>query len=643
MTIKYNSRYVIVPLESSCLNAIVKNAGSRVYARLVIFASALALCQFSLALDPMRSHQNLAPITKYYADELGQLTYKQIIGLPDNSWTSIDSANFSFGFTETPFWFRVSVSNDTPATQNLLLEIGRARFDSIKVFLTIDGTLTRYVSGADHPYKERVIKHRHHIFPVDLKTGQTAEIVFRAKNSGSLAFPLTLWHRDRFYESDKNKMLTYGAYFGIWLMVLIYNTVLFTAVSHRALASFVAFVFSFGIYQLTSFGLGSSFIWGRHPAVFDATIVLSMGCATLSLMWFCTHILELSKTNRVGLRILQFFSFPALLCMLAYPFLEYAKVIPVLTALTAPSALIVILLGVRSSFLGSRLGLYSTIAWTALLLGTTAKVFAHFDILPMNFLTENSAAVGFLLMITILSFVVAAEFRRQAKLQQEKVLSDNLLIANQQRRTNEQLEGMVQERTAELETTLEELSQANETLKEISTKDSLTGIKNRHYFDTIFEQEWKRASRQNYPLSLLLMDIDFFKKVNDTYGHVAGDECLREVAASISAALKRPADIVARYGGEEFVALLPYVENENALEFANRIRHRVEASTYIADGNEIRVTMSIGVSTVSPTEEDERKDMISAADIALYEAKNSGRNKVCNAGQLSVHSNKIAS
>ena len=246
-------------------------------------------------------------------------------------------------------------------------------------------------------------------------------------------------------------------------------------------------------------------------------------------------------------------------------------------------------------------------------------------------------------MIIILSFVVAAEYRRQAKLQQEKILSTNLQFTNQQRRINEQLEGMVQHRTAELETALQELSEANEALKEFSTKDSLTGIKNRHYFDTIFEQEWKRANRQNYPLSLLLMDIDFFKKVNDTYGHLAGDECLREVASTINSELKRPADIVARYGGEEFVALLPYIENENALEFANRIRHRVEASTYIADGNELKVTLSIGVSTVAPTEDDELKDMISAADIALYEAKNSGRNRVRNAGQLLVHSHRVAS
>lgn len=120
-------------------------------------------------------------------------------------------------------------------------------------------------------------------------------------------------------------------------------------------------------------------------------------------------------------------------------------------------------------------------------------------------------------------------------------------------------------------------------------------------------------------MSLLLLDIDHFKNVNDKYGHLAGDECLHEVAATINAALKRPADIVARYGGEEFVAVLPYIENKNALKLANNNRSRVEAAMYVVDGHEIKVTVSIGVCTVTPSDNDDLKDMIHAADIALYE------------------------
>ena len=131
--------------------------------------------------------------------------------------------------------------------------------------------------------------------------------------------------------------------------------------------------------------------------------------------------------------------------------------------------------------------------------------------------------------------------------------------------------------------------------------------------------------------------------MNDTYGHLAGDECLHEVANTIGAVLRRPADILARYGGEEFVVVLPYIENENALYLAEQIRKRVDGQPMQADGNELHVTISIGVSSVTPTDQDDRKDLVAAADIALYEAKNTGRNKVCNAGQLTVHASTAAS
>ncbi|MBD3647518.1 MAG: GGDEF domain-containing protein, partial [Pseudomonadales bacterium] len=209
-------------------------------------------------------------------------------------------------------------------------------------------------------------------------------------------------------------------------------------------------------------------------------------------------------------------------------------------------------------------------------------------------------------------------------------------------REKERREKMVQERTRELESTLNELSAAHETLKELNTVDAVTGIKNRQYFDNIFEQEWRRAVREKYPLSILLLDIDRFKNVNDTWGHLAGDECLREIANITGSFLKRPADILARYGGEEFVIVLPYVANENAAFLAEQIREGVESSEISADGQIVKVTISIGVCSVTPGEGDDPRDLINAADMALYEAKSDGRNLVRNAGKLTVHRSQSA-
>ncbi|MBD3646172.1 MAG: GGDEF domain-containing protein [Pseudomonadales bacterium] len=158
--------------------------------------------------------------------------------------------------------------------------------------------------------------------------------------------------------------------------------------------------------------------------------------------------------------------------------------------------------------------------------------------------------------------------------------------------------------------------------------DAVTGIKNRQYFDEVFDQEWRRAVRQKYEMSLLMIDLDHFKEVNDNYGHLAGDQCLAGVADAISHMINRPSDVVARYGGEEFVVILPYIEKKNAVLLADQIRKRIENSTFKADGHDIKVTTSIGVATVLPDETTNARELVAAADRGLYEAKARGRNTV---------------
>ncbi len=165
----------------------------------------------------------------------------------------------------------------------------------------------------------------------------------------------------------------------------------------------------------------------------------------------------------------------------------------------------------------------------------------------------------------------------------------------------------------------------------------MTGIKNRSYFDATFEQEWRRAIRQQYPLSLMLLDIDHFKNVNDTHGHLIGDECLRAIVLVIRSVLRRPADVLARYGGEEFVILLPYVEIDNALFLAEQIRAKIELSDLKMDSVVLKATVSVGVGSKPPTEGEDRKDFIAAVDAALYRAKGAGRNNVQSAREIIQH------
>jgi diguanylate cyclase (GGDEF)-like protein len=217
----------------------------------------------------------------------------------------------------------------------------------------------------------------------------------------------------------------------------------------------------------------------------------------------------------------------------------------------------------------------------------------------------------------------------EALTSQASIALENTNLLQEQRELRNQLEIKVQERTLELKTALQKLSRAHDMLKELTTIDAVTGIKNRQFFDQAYAVEWKRAARQRYPISLLLLDLDHFKSVNDTHGHLAGDECLHVIASGISSKLKRPADILARYGGEEFVIILPHTYNSNAYLLAEQIRSHIETLPVISDGTEIHVTISIGVATITPHQDNNRKELIAAADAGLYEAKGVGRNKVC--------------
>lgn len=217
----------------------------------------------------------------------------------------------------------------------------------------------------------------------------------------------------------------------------------------------------------------------------------------------------------------------------------------------------------------------------------------------------------------------------EALASQASVAMENRSLLDEQEMLKQQLECEVDTRTEELKQALTKLSEAHISLKEMNTIDAVTGIKNRQYFDDVLDQEWRRARRQQYDISMLLLDIDFFKKVNDTYGHLVGDACLAAVAKEVDETFNRPSDVVARYGGEEFAVILPYVSTDNALRLAEQLRQIIENSTYSSDGNELKVTVSVGVATIPPTLDAAPRDLIGWADIALYEAKSSGRNKVC--------------
>ncbi len=175
------------------------------------------------------------------------------------------------------------------------------------------------------------------------------------------------------------------------------------------------------------------------------------------------------------------------------------------------------------------------------------------------------------------------------------------------------------------------LQTANQELQRLAHMDGLTQVANRRNFDSTLAQEWRRLAREQHPLSLILCDVDFFKRYNDTYGHQVGDDCLRNIASAISIALKRPSDLVARYGGEEFAVILPNTPLQGAHHVAKEIQVAVRALGMAHVGSQVSkfVTLSIGIATVIPQSRFSPMSLVAAADRALYQAKLEGRDRIC--------------
>jgi diguanylate cyclase (GGDEF)-like protein len=172
-----------------------------------------------------------------------------------------------------------------------------------------------------------------------------------------------------------------------------------------------------------------------------------------------------------------------------------------------------------------------------------------------------------------------------------------------------------------------QLNDANQELQRLSMTDGLTGIANRRMFDVSLAREWRRCMRLNKPLSVVMLDVDYFKKYNDRYGHQEGDDCLVAVAQEVARSAPRPGDLVARYGGEEFVMILADTDEDGANWVAERIRQHVAGLNLPhKDSLDGHVTVSCGISSVIPSQELSVEMLVKSADNALYLSKNQGRN-----------------
>lgn len=592
----------------------------------------------TVTIDESLKHLDLTDKVEYYVDATDRLTYDQVMELPAEKWKPSHTSVLSFGFTKADYWFRLRIKSNAIFKIEPIISVGNPHFDTVNLYNIIDGAVTQYVkAGSSIPYEQKLSKHRYPILPLKLIPTSESTIYIQTSNQNTFQLALQLWSSDEFQNQDQTVILAQGVYLGIWVIMLFSNLILaitFHRNQIRGHNGFVAFILFFGLFQVSLYGIGGSEFWSRWPDLFNITNIYTIGFSVISVCWCIIGLLDLKRSGRVGLIIMLILAASAGLLMVSYfylPFIQVAYVLHLLVVATAATSLLLVF---KEFVFGKRPALLPLSSWVLVMCTVLIAASSRLGWIPHQPFWNYSTSLLFLFMIILTTIIVIIQIARQQTGTLEDVLNYEKTARQDQMLLNKRLEHDFRNKTQDLSLALSKLSETNKTLLEISTSDSVTGIRNRHFFDDIYDIEWKRASRQGYSICLMIADIDHFKAINDTYGHPVGDICLRDVADAIKRSLRRPSDVVARYGGEEFILVLPYLSMENGQILAERIRAEVEALMTVTGGHMIQLTISVGVATTIPTDKSSPDSLIDLADKALYQAKEGGRNMVCLAENL---------
>ncbi len=584
-----------------------------------LFCPLLAAAQV-VELAPGVGSQPLSPHLQYRHDAAASDT-------PAEAWDRVDAhmfaplpdGNSTFGFQSGAFWFHVRVLNRNRAETHWLLVQEYPLSDRVDVYTRDPDGRTTHLPGGDHrPFAARSVRYRHPNFRIELPPDRPVDLLVRVESQSSMQVPLQLYAMKAFTEVSRDAQFAIGLYYGILLALFFYNLVLWLSLRDASYFWYLCHITAFGLVLFTLNGLGFEYLWPQSSWLADHAVPISICLALIAMLQFARTFLELPRRwprgNLLLLGLMGFF----ILFAVASLWLPLRISTPVASRAVLAGVIGIVIATVvvlRRGYAPARLLL---LAWAMFLLGTAAFTLLAFGVLPKNFATEYGVQIGSAMEMLLLSIALG---HRYAALRNE-----NQRIIHE---ANERLERKVAQRTQEVRSALVRLEEAHARLRDSSRRDGLTGLYNRTWFQEAFRRMATQARDSGAPLSLLMIDLDHFKSINDLHGHLAGDECLRWAARHIGRELRAHDALLARFGGEEFVVALPGQDLASALATAEAVRLALTHEPCVCDGAEIRITASIGVCQIDTNAIGSIDDALAVADRALYQAKANGRDRVC--------------
>lgn len=623
---------------ASEFTAISKVRTASIIAGVCMFVIALLILPYNLTQISKENSSELQ--ASLFIDESLSADLRETLALRQNEWEPTDT--FNFGLDSRPHWLKAKLPTHS-ANENRLLLINYGLLDHVSVwFLTSPDNgsevIGAYATGDAINYYERVINSEKFLFEVP-ESEDDIYVYVKARSKGPLNIPLEVWSTNDFLEYSNLQKLFLGVFFGYMIAMGLSNLYFYATTRNILFATYAGYVFSIALVMATLQGISFHYLWPKSTWLQEYAVPMFGSMTMIFIITLTTKLLKLRKQapsiyNMLHNIRLVFF----VLLFLSIVFPYYSVLIKLVLVLLVITTFIIFGAGLFLAIRGSVVARYFCGAWGVLLVSGTSISLESFGFFESPINSSYLMMVGAITEALILTLALAVSLNEQLaasktardlalKNEQEAIEAKDELIRLQEKNQSD-LEYSIEERTLELEIALRELSEKNRELEKLSAIDPLTGLMNRRYFDKRIVAECRRSKRELSTLGFAMLDIDFFKKINDTFGHLAGDHCLKVFATILKETIKRPSDIVCRYGGEEFVLMLPNTDKDGLVNVLEKVRIAVEAKRILFEGQEISMTVSIGACSRIVLSEDETSLIIAFADKLLYQAKASGRNIV---------------
>ncbi len=538
-----------------------------------------------------------------------------VAGRHDGEFVLASRNNTNLGFTDAEVWARFSIHYNAADSAPPVLVLPKPLVDHVD-FYAVDAThkISHILTGDAHPFATRPVAYRGFAFVLDVKAGETVTYYLRMRSAtGAIGLPLKLTDSATFRAESASENYLRGAYVGFMAGLALCALVLFALVRNVAYAYYCQYLVTFVLLVCALDGYAMQFLWPNAPLAEQILPAALLALSNITGVLFARSFLNLPVFTPFceplyGLGVLASAVGMALHVFHHGPL--GVMVIMAASAALCPMALWGCLQAWRG---GDRIAGYLLCGWLAFMIGMSLTLLDMVGVLASSWWTANGIYFGSLGAFIALAVGLSDRLWNQQRAGETQIAAVNASLAAL--KTN--LEAMVQIRTHELEARNRELS-------ELAVRDSLTGLYNHSTTIELLEQLLNQSQRYGFPIATVMLDIDNFKQLNDSFGHQFGDHVLEEVSQTLAESV-RGADVVGRYGGEEFLIVMPHADALAAREYGERVLALIR-EIRIGDNH---ISASIGVSVFHPRgHRASAQEVIRRADEALYRSKREGRDRL---------------